>query len=229
MYGLLFFFFHRIRRHNYMLVDTLLHVLWMKFISIVNFIIKFFLFSSLSLTYPVSRYQNGRDTPQTTAKIAQLSIFLTTSYECSVNIAIDPSHKSNNVLDKYPTMHQYVTEMYTCVHISVTKWCILGYGTDVLWDLCNRSISSCDCSEHAFFHQSSYNLYQIDDFHSGVFMTSLTWRFSHHLPMKTGKSKSLPIFSPETNQELQSIKLFMHFIQWYSTSKWLPRVCSVVP
>ena len=26
------------------------------------------------------------------------------------------------------------------VHISVTKWCIVGYGTGALWDLCNRSV-----------------------------------------------------------------------------------------
>ena len=28
------------------------------------------------------------------------------------------------------------------VHISVTKWCIVGYGTGALWDLYNRSILS---------------------------------------------------------------------------------------
>ena len=47
----------------------------------------------------------------------------------------DPSHKSHNAPDKYPTMHHFVTEMCTCVHISVTKWCIVGYGTDAFWDL----------------------------------------------------------------------------------------------
>ena len=26
----------------------------------------------------------------------------------------------------------------THVHIAVTKWCIVGYGTDASWDLCNR-------------------------------------------------------------------------------------------
>ena len=29
---------------------------------------------------------------------------------------------------KHPTMHHFVTKMCTCVHISVTKWCIVGYG-----------------------------------------------------------------------------------------------------
>ena len=37
-------------------------------------------------------------------------------------------------------MHHFVTQMCTNVHISVTKWCIVGYGTGALWDLCNRSV-----------------------------------------------------------------------------------------
>ena len=53
-----------------------------------------------------------------------------------------PSHKSHNASDKYPTMHHFVTEMCTHVHISVTKGCIVGHGTGALWDLCNRSIVS---------------------------------------------------------------------------------------
>ena len=38
----------------------------------------------------------------------------------------------NNALDRYPTMHHFVTEMYTPMHISVTKWCIVGYETGAL-------------------------------------------------------------------------------------------------
>ena len=51
------------------------------------------------------------------------------------NIHQWPYHKSHNALDKYPTMHNFVTEMCTHVHISVTKWCIVWYGTGALWDL----------------------------------------------------------------------------------------------
>ena len=47
----------------------------------------------------------------------------------------DQSHKSHNALDKYPTMHHFVTEMCTHVHISVTKWCIVVYGTGALLDM----------------------------------------------------------------------------------------------
>ena len=36
-------------------------------------------------------------------------------------------------------MHNFVTEMYTYVYISVTKWCIVGHGTGALWNLWIRS------------------------------------------------------------------------------------------
>ena len=49
--------------------------------------------------------------------------------------AIDPSHKSHNALDKYPIMPHFVRGICTHGHISVTKWCIVGYGTGALWDL----------------------------------------------------------------------------------------------
>ena len=42
---------------------------------------------------------------------------------------MDPSHKSHKALDKYPTVHHFVTKMCTHVHIYVTKWCTGGYGT----------------------------------------------------------------------------------------------------
>ena len=47
----------------------------------------------------------------------------------------DPFHKPHNSLDKYPTMH-----MWTPVHISGTKQCIVGYGAGALWDLYNKSV-----------------------------------------------------------------------------------------
>ena len=54
--------------------------------------------------------------------------------------SIDQSHKSHNASEKYTTMHHFVTEMCTYVHISVTKWCIVGCDTGALWNLCNRYI-----------------------------------------------------------------------------------------
>ena len=42
-----------------------------------------------------------------------------------------PLSLSHNVLDNYPTIPNFVTEMCTHVHISFTKWCIVGNGTSV--------------------------------------------------------------------------------------------------
>ena len=55
---------------------------------------------------------------------------------------IDPSHKSHNALNKYPIMHYFVTEMCTHVYISVTKWCIVGYGNGALW-ICATCLLAC--------------------------------------------------------------------------------------
>ena len=60
---------------------------------------------------------------------------------CLCWVQIDPTHKPHSAPVSYPTMHHFVTEMCTHVHISVTKWCIVGYGTGVLWDLCYRSVT----------------------------------------------------------------------------------------
>ena len=53
---------------------------------------------------------------------------------------IDPFHKSHNASVPYPIMHHFVTEMCTWVHISVTKWCFVGYLSDTLWALWDASI-----------------------------------------------------------------------------------------
>ena len=37
-------------------------------------------------------------------------------------------------------MHHFVTEMCTCVHISVTEWRVVGCLSDALWDLWDGSI-----------------------------------------------------------------------------------------
>ena len=55
-------------------------------------------------------------------------------------LVIVQSHKSRNASVLHPTMQHFVTEMCTCVHISVSKWCIVGYLSDALWDLWDGSI-----------------------------------------------------------------------------------------
>ena len=68
---------------------------------------------------------------------------------------MDQSHKSHNVLIPYPTMHHFVTEMCTCAHISVTKWRIVGYLPDSLWELWNWSIKWIMCLAFNTCHFSS--------------------------------------------------------------------------
>ena len=47
---------------------------------------------------------------------------------CQLTVrSLDLLHKSHNAPVPYPTMHRFVAEMCTCVHISVTKWCIVRY------------------------------------------------------------------------------------------------------
>ena len=56
----------------------------------------------------------------------------------------DLSQKYTNAPAPYPTRHHFITEiqMYTCVHISVTKLCLVGYLFNALWDLWAGSIGS---------------------------------------------------------------------------------------
>ena len=44
----------------------------------------------------------------------------------SIAVQIDLSHKSHSALEKYFTMHHFVKEMCTNVHITVTVWHIVG-------------------------------------------------------------------------------------------------------
>ena len=48
-------------------------------------------------------------------------------------------HTSHNAPVPNPTMHHFVTEMCTCVHISVTKWYIMGYLYNALQDFWDGS------------------------------------------------------------------------------------------
>ena len=58
------------------------------------------------------------------------------------NFCMDPSDKSHNTSDKYPTKHHFVTEMCTYVLISVMKWCIVGFVQQV------QSIRVCHRDAH---------------------------------------------------------------------------------
>ena len=67
---------------------------------------------------------------------------------------IDLLQKSHNTPVLYPTMHHFVTEMCTCVHISVTKWCILGYLSRALWNLWDGYI---DIRKIVLVHQCKWS------------------------------------------------------------------------
>ena len=58
----------------------------------------------------------------------------------SWQIVIDQSHKSLNAPVPYPQC--------TILKISVTKWCIVGYMSDALWDLWDGSIELCSGGSH---------------------------------------------------------------------------------
>ena len=76
--------------------------------------------------------------------------FVSSKHDRCATSTIDLLHKSNDAPVLYPTMHHFVTEMCTCVHISVTKWCIMGYLFTTLWD-------SRDCSNTALCAILWYN------------------------------------------------------------------------
>ena len=51
------------------------------------------------------------------------------------HLSIDPSLQIPSASEKYPIMRYFVREVCTHVHISATKWCIVGYETGALRDI----------------------------------------------------------------------------------------------
>ena len=68
---------------------------------------------------------------------------------------IDLLHKTHHAPVTYLTMHHFVAEMCTCVHISVKKWCIVGYFSNALWDLWYGSIAPSGSYFSAIFIRNS--------------------------------------------------------------------------
>ena len=66
---------------------------------------------------------------------------------------IEIMHKSDNPPVSYPTTYHFVTEMHTCGHISVIKWCILGYLFDAF-----VLINEMDLSIAVMYEASSWTL-----------------------------------------------------------------------
>ena len=91
------------------------------------------------------------------AKQNKANLYIQQPYQLNLSVRTftpltrpDPSHKSHDAWDKYSTMHHFVIEMCTRVHISVTKCCTVGWGTGVSWDLCNRSIVRSSADHNPF-------------------------------------------------------------------------------
>ena len=84
--------------------------------------------------------------------------------------SIDLLHKYHNASVPYPTIHHFVTEMCTCVHISVTKWCIVGNFSNELWDLWDASIAKGND-----FHVSTSPDYSYKNLHRNPFHENVLW------------------------------------------------------
>ena len=91
-------------------------------------------FYACLLCYPSSKLVQAT-APAGTCYYQNQRWFSITTICTNTCMPIDPSHKSHNAPVLYPTIYHFVTEMCTCVHISVTKWCIVGYLFDTMWDL----------------------------------------------------------------------------------------------
>ena len=78
-------------------------------------------------------------------------------------ISIDPSHKSHNASDKYPTMHHFVLLQNGAlcdtglVHCEIWDWCNMGFVQQVFWYMCIKV----SCSLVAQTHSMSQHQPQI--------------------------------------------------------------------
>ena len=108
---------------------------------------------------------------------------------------IDLLHISHNASQvSCPTIHHFVTEMCTSVHISVTKRCIVGYLSDALWDLWNGpnwpifeiepsvGITAVSLFEVSFF------LVMV-----GFFYLAASWTNAHLLQIRNSETNSIVV------------------------------------
>ena len=108
--------------------------------------------------------------------------------------AINLSHQPHGAPVPCPIMHHFVTEMCTYVHISVTKWCIVGYLSDALWDWRNGSVCHWSCLTH-------------------------WWHFEMHFPewkLFEFSSKVSPKYVP-TKCSIDNMSALVHIMAWWCT------------
>ena len=94
-------------------------------------------------------------------------------------------------------MHHFVTEMCTRVHISLTNWRIVGYGTGAFWDLCNRS---------TLWRGNRTALW------SGKATEDVAW-WRHQM-------KPFPAWIPRTKASNAELWCFLWSAPWLSTQSW---------
>ena len=123
----------------------------------------------------------------------------------SLDSSVDPSHKSHTALDKYPAMHNFVTEMY----ISVTKWWIVGCGTILIWWKFNFIVTpgmrDNSNSMKIQFHCNSFSGYDITTKHSTA---ALPWA-------KICSANALKFLQPCT--KLLTCAIFCFVLFWLLT------------
>ena len=70
-----------------------------------------------------------------------------------------------------PTVHNLGTEMCTDVHISITKWGMVEYGSGALWDLYSNPILSIVLS-----HYQDFIVYRVKPHYALLSHTTLQWQ-----------------------------------------------------
>ena len=86
-------------------------------------------------------------------------------------------------------MHHFVTEMCICVHISVKKWCILGYLTSALWDLFDECILPCP-NPSIYWHLWFVYCIKIQ-FDDSMSLTTWDWNPSWSIMLLSGRIRSM--------------------------------------
>ena len=93
--------------------------------------------------------------------INNLIAYYSAFYIRYLTVTKDLLYNSHNASVTYPILHQFVTEMCTYVHISVTKWCIVGYLSHATWDLQDGSIPLWSWGIALFCEFKIFNIYFI--------------------------------------------------------------------
>ena len=118
-------------------------------------------------------------------------------------------------------MHHFVTEMCTCVHISDTKWCIVGYLSFASWDLwdgsTNEALSHWEChNDPPDLHTNQLPPYlnhqQLQNY---PHLTSSVQLCLTHIPLNAGFFKQCCGFSDSTKLTPTGLYHMLIWNFWY--------------